>query len=182
MTTQITKQSMAHGGVATRAACRTMEITVCQWLALKYKWVGNDEHGAAIYEVHPHRWADGDYDFAVRWNQFYTRPEHERTMHELGVFVEEARKRKVDTLVMNALFPIKREIPWYFKAGALIGGFFVFKWLLSPPEMKPIPGVQKINTKNIEDAFQEMAGGTAKPEIKLPERTTQLPEPEKSEK
>lgn len=173
---------MAHGGIATRAACRTMEIAVCQWLALKYKWLGIAEDGGALYEVHPSRWAEGDYDYALRWHRYYTRPEHERTMHELGQFVEEARTKKIDTLVMNALFPIKREIPWYVKAGAVVGGFFALKWLLSPPEMKPIPGVQKINTKNIEDAFQELAGGSPKPELKLPERTTQLPTPEPEKK
>ena len=182
MSAAISKQSMAHGGIATRAACRTMEMVVCQWLALKYKFLGIGEDGGALYEVHPHRWAEGDYDYAVRWHQFYIRPEHERTMYELGQFVEEARAKKIDTLVMNALFPIKREIPWYVKGAAVVGGFFALRWLLSPPEMKPIPGVKPINTKNIEDAFQELAGKEPRPEVKLPERTVQGVEPETTEK
>lgn len=147
---------MTHGGVATRASCIAMERTVTQWLAMKYNWLGVDHDGLSEYEVPPEKWADGDLDYVIRWNRFYHQVEHDRTMYELSRFVEEARKRKIDTLVMNAVFPIERKVHWFWKLLAVGGGLYAFKWLMEPPGgMIQAP---TINTKPIEDAFQRLAG------------------------
>ncbi len=162
---------MAHGGIATRASCIAMERAIIQWLALKYNFLGVDPEGGSKFEVPPEKWGEGDLDYVLRWNRFLGRADHDRTMHELGYFVEEARKRKVDTLVMNALFPIKRPVPWLVKLLAIGGGLFAFRWMLSPP--KEFAHTEPINTKAIEDAFQERAGLTVRESVKLPE----LPKP-----
>ncbi len=165
---------MVHGGIATRASCVTMERTITQWLAMKYNFVGVDENGHSEYEVRPEKWAKGDLDYVLRWNRYYHQADHDRTMHELGRFVAEARERKIDTLVMNAIFPIHRPIPWWLKLLGVGGGIFAVRWMLSPP--KDVMATPSINTKPIEDAFQRLAGmEPAKETITL--EAMQMPEP-----
>jgi hypothetical protein len=154
--TQSQNQAMSHGGIATRASCIAMEKTITTWLAMKYKFIDLDADGLPEYEVPPSKWAKGDLDYVLRWNRFFHQVEHERTMHELHAFVEEARSRKIDTLVMNAVFPIHRPIPWWVKLLGIGGGLYAMKWLMAPPTaMIQAPS---INTKPIEDAFMRFAG------------------------
>lgn len=155
-----------YGGIAPTTACRAMEIAVRRWLAIKYGFICMDEDGGAIYQIHPSHWQEGDLEFANNWNEWFERDPNERYMHEFKTLVEEGRERRVDTLVLNALFPTDRKVPWYIKVGALVGGGFLLKHILEPPKPISVPNLPVIDTKPIEDLFQEMAGEQPKAAIK----------------
>ncbi len=166
-------EAMVLGGEASEPHCRAMEMAVRQWLAIKYGFICVDDEGLAVYEIHPSRWEDGDYDFAVKWHLWYhgqTRP-----VYELKTFVEEAREKKIDTFALNGTFKIKNKVPWYMKLGAVVAGGFVLKWMFEGPKslIAEEAKLPQVDTKPFEDFLGELAGNAPKPqikyEIKMPE-------------
>lgn len=157
---------MAMGGVAPAIACRSLEIAIRKWQAIKYGFHHMDEDGGTVFQIHPRDWEEGDYDFSIRWYEWYTQDHDLRYVHDLKTWVEEARDRKVDTLVLNAMFKVKKKVPWYMWGGAIAGGALFLKYLFEPPKPIHVEGLPTIDTKPIEDIFQELAGEQAKPAIK----------------